>query len=353
MAGTIKLTPAQLMAQADEMRSLEQDYEALFKGVTNELNSINGNWSRNLAHNFEGKITSAQRAFSHITSLLNKGATAAANSAKTFETVDSQLSKMMNGEVTSKDRANTYTAGGGGKGAFGGGGGGGGFRGENGKEKSFLDEIEEKGDAAIREGKKIISKVKKEYNKKGNFYKTVEYAKCGGKLIKGVVKLGGSLVAIATGGGIPLGMVAGISAGSDITDAITDFVYISNGQYDEVGESNALKDYLVDTTSEIGAQYGYEEAGGKVGETISHGVDLVSFLDDADDMLKSMGDADVAFTNTEHYSNIFGEVTSFDIVLEKPTGEIYTDAAKSVYDGIKSGYEYGEKLSEYTSAMAE
>ena len=61
MAGKVQLTPAQLLAQSQEMLSLQKDYESLFQETSTLLNQINGNWSANLANNFLGKITSAQK----------------------------------------------------------------------------------------------------------------------------------------------------------------------------------------------------------------------------------------------------------------------------------------------------
>lgn len=94
MGTKILLTPAELQAQAVEMRTLAEDYEALFGNVGSTLNKVNGNWSANLANNFTGKITTAQRSFQLVTQELMNGAQIADTSAKTFESVDSQLAKL-------------------------------------------------------------------------------------------------------------------------------------------------------------------------------------------------------------------------------------------------------------------
>ena len=98
MAGKIQLTPAELLAQSQEMLSLQKEFESLFGQTDTLLNEVNQNWSANLANNFVGKLTSARKGFSNIVSLLEKGGTLAATSANTFESMDSLLSKVMNGD---------------------------------------------------------------------------------------------------------------------------------------------------------------------------------------------------------------------------------------------------------------
>lgn len=67
MASRIILDPETLLAQAGEMQSLTAEYESLFSKVTGTLNDTNNNWSELLAHNFAGKISSAQQSFASIT----------------------------------------------------------------------------------------------------------------------------------------------------------------------------------------------------------------------------------------------------------------------------------------------
>ena len=97
----IQLTPTELKSQAAEMNSLMREYESLFGSVTNILNDTNNHWSANLSHNFSGKITSAQKGFSTVVDMLQYGATAANSSAETFEEIDIQLSKVLNGTTNS------------------------------------------------------------------------------------------------------------------------------------------------------------------------------------------------------------------------------------------------------------
>ncbi len=89
----IQLTPAELLAQSQEMAALRDEYETFFKGTSSLLNTINANWSTKLAHNFAGKITSAQKSFDQITSMLEQGANLANTSANTFQSMDELLAK--------------------------------------------------------------------------------------------------------------------------------------------------------------------------------------------------------------------------------------------------------------------
>ncbi|MBR6526971.1 MAG: hypothetical protein IKT45_03415 [Lachnospiraceae bacterium] len=98
MAGKIQLTPAELLAQSQEMLSLQKEFESLFGQTNTLLTQVNQNWSANLANNFVGKLTSAQKGFANVIALLEQGGNMAATSAKTFESMDSLLSKVMNGD---------------------------------------------------------------------------------------------------------------------------------------------------------------------------------------------------------------------------------------------------------------
>ncbi len=95
MAGEIKITPELLKNQAILLSSLQEEYEALFSSVTSDLNRMNGNWSSLLANNFSGKINSAQKSFSNVTSMLEAGAKAATESAQSFTDVDKAMAKIM------------------------------------------------------------------------------------------------------------------------------------------------------------------------------------------------------------------------------------------------------------------
>lgn len=103
MAAKILLTPDELKAQAAEMDALRAEYESLFANVSGELRKANGNWSTNMAGNFAGKINSATKSFRNINDLLENGANAAKSCAVSFESIDSELSKLCKGETSFAD----------------------------------------------------------------------------------------------------------------------------------------------------------------------------------------------------------------------------------------------------------
>ena len=93
----VQLTPAELLSQGNEMEALKLQYEQLFQGVEGILNNTNANWSANLSNNFTDKIKAAQNSLRKIVEMLQFGAVAATSSANSFESIDSQLCKLMRG----------------------------------------------------------------------------------------------------------------------------------------------------------------------------------------------------------------------------------------------------------------
>ena len=98
MAVKIQLTPQELLSQSQEMLNLQQEYETLFGQSQTLLNQVNDNWSANLANNFSGKLLSAQKSFRQIISMLETGGRLAAESAGSFESMDSLLAKHIAGK---------------------------------------------------------------------------------------------------------------------------------------------------------------------------------------------------------------------------------------------------------------
>ena len=97
MAGNIKLTPEELLAQSTEMASIQSEFESLFSKVTSSLNNLNGSWSEALAGNFSGKISAAQKSFSSVAEMMANGATAARVGANTFSEPGAVLSLICGG----------------------------------------------------------------------------------------------------------------------------------------------------------------------------------------------------------------------------------------------------------------
>lgn len=94
---TIKLDPALLTSQSQQMNALAGEYQNLFSSVVATLKSMDDCWSEVLSANFSGKITTAQNSFSNVTELLQQGAQAAQLAATTFGDVDAALANVMNG----------------------------------------------------------------------------------------------------------------------------------------------------------------------------------------------------------------------------------------------------------------
>lgn len=100
----IKLDPSILLEQSVEMETLGKEYDVLFSGVTSILNQTNNNWSANLAHNFSGKITTAQKGFAGVVDMLNYGASAAKTSAESFQSIDLQMEKAIGEKISASGK---------------------------------------------------------------------------------------------------------------------------------------------------------------------------------------------------------------------------------------------------------
>ena len=153
------------------------------------------------------------------------------------------------------------------------------------------------------------------YNNHGLVYDLVQYGKVAWKVAEGIVKIIGAVGAFSTGVGIPIAILSIISAGNDIINAANDAAYIFTDQYDKVGATNLLKDTLVDGYGELGKLLGNEEAGEFAGELVYIGIDIVSFLNGADKMLKSFGKLNTDIYGNTKYSFVWGE-TSFDDLFD-------------------------------------
>lgn len=139
------------------------------------------------------------------------------------------------------------------------------------------------------------------------------YGKAALKVTAGVVTVVGSVAAIVGTGGasIPLTMLTAVGGINNIASGAADLVYASQGQYDMVGETDALKEQVVDGAGEIGKMLGNEEAGEDAGEWLYTGYNAVNFIAGAEGMLKSMGKVNTIATGTTGYSDCWGW-TSFD-----------------------------------------
>ena len=78
----ILLSFEELIAQSQSMKTLKDEYDAMFTQVVSILNEMNEGWSDNLANNFAGKITTAQKGFSKIVEMLECGENVAKENRK-------------------------------------------------------------------------------------------------------------------------------------------------------------------------------------------------------------------------------------------------------------------------------
>ena len=227
------------------------------------------------------------------------------------------------------------------------------------------DDISDFGSAVKTSVSNVVSAAKKSYQNHGTMYDAVEYGKAALKIGKGVVKIAGAVAAISTGVGIPIAICGIISAGNDIINAGTDIANVALDQYDEVGKTNYLKDLLKKNGRELGEMLGNKNAGDKFGELAYTGLDLVSFLNGADKMLKSFGKINTDLTGKTGHSFVWGK-TSFDDVIGnefkwyKPdelirsqfmsadsTANFVIEAAKNVKSVYKSGKKYADEILEF------
>lgn len=323
MASRIILDPETLLAQAGEMQSLTAEYESLFSKVTGTLNDTNNNWSELLAHNFAGKISSAQQSFASITELLASGAAAAKNSATTMQSVDQSLFKVFGGEAgegiisgqvqgmtdviedyrkwekkSKKVKAKSKK-----------------------KKDGFLDSL--KADMAgvskaiVKKGKKTVAKIKKSYDEKGFVYKALQYGKSAVKVGAGVVKIAGAVALVAGSGGaaLPVAACITLSACNNIYNGMMDATYTYTGDYNKVGNTNALKDFLVKQGRETGEiLFGDEKLGEKMGSWAYTGLDVVSFLNGVDKLGKSFGKLQTITSGTAETSKVWGEIHMDDVI---------------------------------------
>lgn len=321
MASRIILDPETLLAQAGEMQSLTAEYESLFSKVTGTLNDTNNNWSELLAHNFAGKISSAQQSFASITELLSSGAAAAKNSATTMQSVDQSLFKVFGGETNEgispgqvqevvgviedyrkwEKKSKKVKS--------------------KKKKDGFLDSL--KADMAgvskaiVKKGKKTVAKIKKSYDEKGFVYKALQYGKSAVKVGAGVVKIAGAVALVAGSGGaaLPVAACITLSACNDIYNGMMDATYTYTGDYNKVGNTNALKDFLVKKGGETGEiLFGDEKLGEKMGSWAYTGLDVVSFLNGVDKLGKSFGKLQTITSGTAETSKVWGEIHMDDVI---------------------------------------
>lgn len=189
------------------------------------------------------------------------------------------------------------------------------------KKDSFLNSL--KADVAgvskaiIKKGKKTVSKIKKSYDEKGFVYKALQYGKAAVKVGEGVVKIAGAVALVAGSGGaaLPVATCLALSACNDVYNAMMDATYTYTGDFNKIGNTNLLKEFLVKQGRETGeALFGDKKLGETMGNWVYTGLDIVSFLNGVDQLGKSFGKFQTAITGTAGTSKVWGEIHMKDVI---------------------------------------
>ena len=156
-----------------------------------------------------------------------------------------------------------------------------------------------------------------QYDEKGFVYKALQYGKSAVKVGAGVVKIAGAVALVAGSGGaaLPVAACITLSACNDIYNGMMDATYTYTGDYNKVGNTNALKDFLVKKGGETGEiLFGDEKLGEKMGSWAYTGLDVVSFLNGVDKLGKSFGKLQTITSGTAETSKVWGEIHMDDVI---------------------------------------
>lgn len=189
----------------------------------------------------------------------------------------------------------------------------------------------------------LVTDLKESYEQHGAVYDVVEYGKCILKGAGAIAKLVVGSIEIATGAGIPMGIMNILSGINSINNVAADLTYLSCDAYELVGTTNWLEDKLVENGAQIGEYFGDTEAGETVGKLIYTGFEAVTFLDSADSLLKDYGKVNTLVTGSTGYSYCWGW-TSFDDIMDESSAKIAWEAIKGTKDIMFDAWEFGETL---------
>ena len=182
--------------------------------------------------------------------------------------------------------------------------------GENGDEvmiRAEADNLDERAQmAAINKIKQIL----------GNAidYRKIELV---GPQVGDELKIAGAVALVAGSGGaaLPVAACITLSACNDIYNGMMDATYTYTGDYNKVGNTNALKDFLVKKGGETGEiLFGDEKLGEKMGSWAYTGLDVVSFLNGVDKLGKSFGKLQTITSGTAETSKVWGEIHMDDVI---------------------------------------
>ena len=117
------------------------------------------------------------------------------------------------------------------------------------------------------------------------------------------------------GAALPVAACITLSACNDIYNGMMDATYTYTGDYNKVGNTNALKDFLVKKGGETGEiLFGDEKLGEKMGSWAYTGLDVVSFLNGVDKLGKSFGKLQTITSGTAETSKVWGEIHMDDVI---------------------------------------
>ena len=219
---------------------------------------------------------------------------------------------------------------------------------------SSVKSVKKAAKSAFGAAKKIASSAVKSYKKKGVIYKAVQYGKAAVKIVKGGVKIAGAVAAIAaapvTGGAsIPLAALSIVSAGNDMISGFADMTYTHYGAYDQIGQYNWLKETLTENAGQLGEYFGNREIGEKIGQYVYTGIDVVTFFDGADKVIKNLRKLDTLTTHTVRNTFAMGQASLKEIgdYISEPgkIGELIKETGKGVYKSLTGAWKLGEKIS--------
>ena len=137
------------------------------------------------------------------------------------------------------------------------------------------------------------------------------------KVGEGVVKIAGAVALVASSGGaaLPVATCLALSAGNDVYNAMMDATYTYTGDFNKIGNTNLLKEFLVKQGRETGeALFGDKKLGETMGNWVYTGLDIVSFLNGVDQLGKSFGKFQTAITGTAGTSKVWGEIHMKDVI---------------------------------------
>ena len=102
---------------------------------------------------------------------------------------------------------------------------------------------------------------------------------------------------------------------NDVYNAMMDATYTYTGDFNKIGNTNLLKEFLVKQGRETGeALFGDKKLGETMGNWVYTGLDIVSFLNGVDQLGKSFGKFQTAITGTAGTSKVWGEIHMKDVI---------------------------------------